>query len=88
MINAKPQGIITSTRSSILRERPCARRTDRYSVGNAQLLRRLMAAEISLSANEKIVIPSNTELVNFTGEMVGVLPFHNNGNGAAAEPEG
>ena len=55
---------------------------DRYFVGNAQLLRRLMAVETALSANAKIVIPANTELVNVIGEMAGILPYHNNGNGA------
>ena len=56
---------------------------DKYFVGNAQLLRRLMAVETSLSANAKIVIPSNTELVNVIGEMAGILPFQHNGNGSA-----
>ena len=55
---------------------------DRYFVGNAQLLRRLMAVETALSANAKIVIPANTELVNVIGEMAGILPYHNNGNGS------
>jgi regulator of protease activity HflC (stomatin/prohibitin superfamily) len=54
---------------------------DRYFVGNAQLLRRLMAVETSLSTNAKIVIPSNTELVNVIGEMAGILPFQRNGHG-------
>jgi regulator of protease activity HflC (stomatin/prohibitin superfamily) len=57
---------------------------DRYFIGNAQLLRRLMAVETSLSANAKIVIPANTELVNVIGEMAGILPFKSgghNGNG-------
>jgi regulator of protease activity HflC (stomatin/prohibitin superfamily) len=48
---------------------------DRYFVGNAQLLRRLIAVETSLSANAKIVVPSNTELINIIGEMAGVLPL-------------
>src|SRR6266851_7160762 len=42
-----------------------------YSVGNAQLLR-LIAVETALSANAKIVVPSNTELVN----MAGILPLN------------
>ncbi len=33
---------------------------DKYFVGNAQLLRRLIAVETALSANAKIVVPSNT----------------------------
>ncbi|HUX20582.1 MAG TPA: SPFH domain-containing protein [Spirochaetia bacterium] len=60
---------------------------DRYFVGNAQLLRRLMAVETSLSANAKIVIPANTELVNVIGEMAGILPFDqkHNGNGVVKQ---
>lgn len=58
---------------------------DRYFVGNAQLLRRLTAVETSLSTNAKIVIPSNTELVNVIGEMAGILPFQHNGNGKAEQ---
>ncbi len=48
---------------------------DKYFTGNAQLLRRLEAVESALSANAKIVIPANTELVNVIGEMAGILPF-------------
>ena len=48
---------------------------DKYFVGNAQLLRRLMAVEVALSTNAKIVVPSNTELVNVIGEMAGILPW-------------
>ena len=48
---------------------------DRYFVGNAQLLRRLMMVETALAANTKIVIPSNTELVNIIGDMAGILPL-------------
>jgi regulator of protease activity HflC (stomatin/prohibitin superfamily) len=48
-----------------------------YFVGNAQLLRKLEALEKSLSTNAKIVIPSNSELVNVIGEMAGVLPLTN-----------
>ncbi len=58
---------------------------DRYFVGNAQLLRRLEAVEKSLSANAKIVIPANTELINVIGEMAGILPM---GNGARGKPQG
>ena len=63
---------------------------DRYFVGNAQLLRRLTAVETSLSANAKIVIPANTELVNVIGEMAGILPFNNEGRNskAPAKPKG
>jgi len=57
---------------------------DRYFVGNAQLLKRLLTVETALSTNAKIVIPSNTELVNVIGEMAGILPFRK-GNGSAKE---
>jgi regulator of protease activity HflC (stomatin/prohibitin superfamily) len=63
---------------------------DKYFVGNAQLLRRLIAVETALSSNAKIVVPSNTELINVIGEMAGILPFDGNpktssrgGNGGA-----
>jgi len=48
---------------------------EKYFIGNAQLLRKLQAVEVSLSNNAKIVIPSNTELVNVIGEMAGVFPL-------------
>jgi len=47
---------------------------DIYFIGNAQILRKLQATETSLKINSKIVIPSNTELINVIGEMSGVLP--------------
>ena len=45
---------------------------DKFFVGNAQLLRRLMAVETALSKNSKIVIPSGTQLVNIIGDLVGM----------------
>lgn len=45
-----------------------------YFKGNAQLLRKLQTTETALKNNAKIVIPSNTELINVIGEMSGVLP--------------
>ncbi len=60
---------------------------DKYFVGNAQLLRRLTAVEASLSANAKIVIPSNTELVNVIGEMAGILPFNGHSGNGTAKPK-
>ena len=48
---------------------------DRYFVGNAQLLRRLETVEKAMSANAKIVIPADTELINVIGDMAGVLPL-------------
>jgi regulator of protease activity HflC (stomatin/prohibitin superfamily) len=46
-----------------------------YFKGNAQLLRQLQTTENALKNNAKIVIPSNTELINVIGEMSGVLPI-------------
>ncbi len=48
---------------------------ERYFTGNAQVLRKLEAVEHALQNNAKIVVPSNTELVNVIGEMAGVLPL-------------
>jgi regulator of protease activity HflC (stomatin/prohibitin superfamily) len=47
---------------------------EKYFVGNAQVLRKLEAVEKAISNNAKIVVPSNTELVNVIGEMAGLLP--------------
>ena len=44
-----------------------------YFVGNAQLLRKLQAMENALKNNAKIVLPSDSDLVNVIGEMSGVL---------------
>jgi regulator of protease activity HflC (stomatin/prohibitin superfamily) len=49
---------------------------DRYFVGNAQLLRKLIMVETALSQNTKIVVPSNTDLVNVIGDLGGILPFN------------
>jgi regulator of protease activity HflC (stomatin/prohibitin superfamily) len=59
---------------------------DKYFVGNAQLLRRLVAVETSLFRNTKIVVPSNTELVNIIGDMAGIVPFGRS-NGESAKPQ-
>lgn len=48
---------------------------DQYFIGNAQLLRRLETVERALANNAKIVVPSNTELINVIGEMAGVIPL-------------
>lgn len=45
-----------------------------YFKGNAQVLRKLQATETALKNNAKIVVPSNTELINVIGEMSGILP--------------
>lgn len=47
-----------------------------YFVGNAQLLRKLQAVENSLKNNAKVVLPTDTELINVIGEMSGVVPIH------------
>jgi len=46
-----------------------------YFIGNAQLLRKLQATETSLKNNAKIVVPTDTELINVIGDMSGVLPI-------------
>lgn len=48
---------------------------DKYFVGNAQALRRLVAMEKALMDNAKIVVPTGSDLVNVVGEMAGVLPL-------------
>jgi len=48
---------------------------EKYFIGNAQLLRKIEAVEVSLGKNAKIVIPAGTELVNIIGEMAGILPL-------------
>jgi len=55
---------------------------DKFFVGNAQLLRKLITVEKALSANSKIVVPANTELVNIIGDMAGILPL---GRGVSTE---
>ncbi len=48
---------------------------NRYFVGNAQVLRKLEAVETSLKNNAKIVLPSDSELVNVIGNLGGVMPI-------------
>lgn len=48
---------------------------EKYFVGNAQVLRKLEAVEVSLKNNAKVVVPGNAELVNVIGELAGVLPL-------------
>lgn len=48
---------------------------EKYFVGNAQILRKLEALEHALENNTKIVVPSNSELINVIGEMAGILPI-------------
>ena len=54
---------------------------DQYFVGNAQVLRKLEAVERALAQNTKVVVPSNTELVNVIGDLAGIVPV------APAAPE-
>lgn len=48
---------------------------DKYFIGNAQILRKLEMVEKALKDNAKIVVPSDSELVNVIGELAGVLPL-------------
>lgn len=48
---------------------------EKYFVGNAQILRKIQAVETSLKDNAKIVVPTDSELVNVIGELAGVLPL-------------
>ncbi len=48
---------------------------NQYFVGNAQLLRKLETVEKALTHNAKIVIPSNTQLINVIGDLAGVTPL-------------
>jgi regulator of protease activity HflC (stomatin/prohibitin superfamily) len=45
---------------------------DKFFVGNAQLLRKLEATEKALSQNAKIVVPSDTQLINVIGDLAGI----------------
>lgn len=45
---------------------------NKYFIGNAQLLRKLEAAESSLQENAKIIVPSGSNLVNVIGDLAGL----------------
>jgi regulator of protease activity HflC (stomatin/prohibitin superfamily) len=45
---------------------------DQYFKGNAQLLRRLQAVEQSLTNNTKIVVPTDSSLINVIGGLAGI----------------
>ena len=45
---------------------------DKYFVGNAQMLRKLEAIERALYQNSKVVVPSDTQLVNVIGDLAGL----------------
>lgn len=55
---------------------------DRFFVGNAQILRRLITVETALATNAKFVVPMNAELVNVIGDMAGIVPL---GRGSTTE---
>jgi regulator of protease activity HflC (stomatin/prohibitin superfamily) len=46
-----------------------------YFKGNAQILKKLQTTEMALKNNAKIVVPTNTELVNVIGDLSGVTPI-------------
>jgi regulator of protease activity HflC (stomatin/prohibitin superfamily) len=48
---------------------------EKYFKGNAQLLRKLQAAETTLQNNTKVVVPASAELINVIGNTSGVLPL-------------
>jgi regulator of protease activity HflC (stomatin/prohibitin superfamily) len=48
---------------------------NKYFVGNAQLLKRLETVETALKDNAKIVVPTDSQLVNMIGDMAGVVPL-------------
>jgi len=45
-----------------------------YFKGNAQILRKLQAAEIALQSNSEMVIPTDTELIDIIAGMAGLAP--------------
>ena len=45
---------------------------DQYFKGNAQLLRKLQAVEQALTSNTKIVVPTDSSLVNVIGGLAGI----------------
>jgi regulator of protease activity HflC (stomatin/prohibitin superfamily) len=48
---------------------------EKYFVGNAQTLKKLETVQHALEDNTKIVVPSDTQLVNVIGNLAGVMPF-------------
>ena len=45
---------------------------EKYFVGNAQLLKKLETVSEALRDNSKIIVPSNSDLVNVIGDMAGL----------------
>jgi regulator of protease activity HflC (stomatin/prohibitin superfamily) len=59
---------------------------EKFFIGNAQILRRIQAVEVSLKDNAKIIVPEGSDLVNVMGGMAGVIPIKKDGvTGEAAE---
>lgn len=48
---------------------------EKYFIGNAQILRKLEALESSLKNNSKIVVPSNSDLINIISDLAGITPI-------------
>jgi regulator of protease activity HflC (stomatin/prohibitin superfamily) len=57
----------------------------KYFVGNAQILRRLETVEKALAHNTKIIVPSNTQLINVIGDLAGIFPLPASKDGAPQE---
>ncbi len=53
---------------------------EKYFIGNAQILRRLQALETAFQNNTKIIVPSDSDIVNVVGEMAGILPLSKDAN--------
>jgi regulator of protease activity HflC (stomatin/prohibitin superfamily) len=49
--------------------------SNRYFIGNAQLLKKLETVDKALATNAKVIIPAGSELVNVIGELAGVVPL-------------
>jgi len=47
---------------------------EKYFVGNAQVLRKIDAAENALKNNSKIIVPQNMSIVNVLSDIAGVVP--------------
>ncbi len=61
---------------------------NRYFVGNAQLLKRLETVEGSLKHNAKIVVPTDSELVNIISDMAGgIVPLKRKGKKTLEVPK-
>jgi len=56
---------------------------DKYFVGNAQMLRRIEAVERALWQNAKVVLPTDSELVNVIGDLGGLAPLPKGDGGKA-----